>query len=208
MMKTINNRMACLGSASLSSTILPVPSHAARLFIDAMKHIHILVSLGLIVLLVGCVSTPVILPNAVGPNPFRGARMMTSDEGELQVFSNLAEQSDDENQGSTDFIWYQPTDYEIYDIHGTRLKHVENTIGHYEKAPKTVSLPVGRYIVIAQARDYEQVKVPVTVERGRTTRVHLDGTWKPPMNTAKGKLVRLPNGKPIGWRANIQNPRY
>lgn len=208
MLKTIKNRTGRLSSASLSSTILPVPQNPATLFIDTMKNVHILLSIGLIVLLVGCVSTPVILPNAVGPNPFSGARMMTSDEGELQVFSNLAEQSDDENQGSSDFPWYQPTDYEIYDIHGTRLKHVENTIGHYEKAPKTVSLPVGRYIVVAQARDYLQVKVPVSIERGRTTRVHLDGTWKPPMIIAKGKLVRLPNGKPIGWRANIQKQGF
>jgi len=133
---------------------------------------------------------------------------MTSDEGELQVFSNLAEQSDDQNQASEDPVWYQPTDYEIYDIHGMRLKHVENSSGHYGEVPKRVVLPVGRYIVVAQARDYLDVKVPVSVERGRTTRVHLDGNWKPPMNTAKGKLVRLPNGHPIGWRANIQKQGF
>jgi len=122
-------------------------------------------------------------------------------KGELQVFSCLDEESDDQNQGSQDPVWYQHSDYSIYNLHGKLVKRVNNTTGHYEQAPRRVALPAGRYIVKAQANDYLQVKLPVTIEPGRTTRVHLDDNWKLPAGTQKRELVYMPNGNPVGWSA-------
>lgn len=53
----------------------------------------------------------------------------------------------------------------------------------------------------AQANDYLWVSVPVTIERGQTTKLHLDDNWKPPSDTSKAELVSLPNGNPVGWQA-------
>ena len=163
-----------------------------------MKSVCIFLGPGLVALLAGCSSTPVALA-PIGPNPVGSESAAT--KGELQVFSNLTEQSDDQNQSSTDPVWYQHRDYNIYDLHGRLVKHVNNTVGHYEQVPRRVALPAGRYLVRAQAADYLRVEVPVTIERGRTTRVHLDDKWKLPPDTPNRELVSLPNGNPVGWRA-------
>jgi hypothetical protein len=165
-----------------------------------MKSVCIFLGPGLVSLLVGCSSTPVALA-PIGPNPAGNERIAS--KGELQVFSNLAEQSDNENQGSTDPapLWHQHADYNLYDMQGKLVKHVDNTVGHYEQAPRRVVLPAGRYLVKARAKDYLQVEVPVTIERGRTTRVHLDDNWRLPADAPKRELVSLPNGNPVGWRA-------
>ncbi len=163
-----------------------------------MRSVYVLLGTGLVSLLIGCSSTPIALA-PVGPNPVGGETI--GSQGELQVFSSLVEQSDDQNQGSEDPVWYQHTDYRIYDLHGKLVKRVANTIGHYEQAARRVVLPTGRYLVKAQAKDYLWVEVPVTIEPGRTTRVHLDDNWKLPADAPKRELVSMPNGNPVGWRA-------
>ncbi len=158
-----------------------------------MKNVYSLLGTGLVSLLVGCTSTPVALA-PVGPNPV-GSESMTA-EGGLQVYSSLVGRSEGDNP-----TWYQHTDYYIYDLHGKLVKHVDNTTGYYAKAPRRVTLPAGRYLVKAQANDYFWVDVPVTIERGQTTRVHLDDNWKLPSDTPKTEPVSLPNGNPVGWQA-------
>lgn len=144
-------------------------------------------------LLIGCSSTPVALA-PVGPNPL-GNR--TADAmGNLQVYSSLVGRVEGDNP-----TWFQHTDYEICGLHGNELKRVDNTVAYYEQAPPQVPLPPGRYLVKAQAQDYFRVSVPVEIESGRTTRVHLDDNWKPPRNMPKSELVRAPDGNAIGWRA-------
>jgi hypothetical protein len=165
-----------------------------------MQSVYVLLGAGVVSLLVGCSSTPVALA-PVGPNPVGSQR--TASKGELQVFSSLVEQSDDQNQGSKDPVWYQHTDYRIYDLDGKLVKRVDNTIGHYEQAPRVVALPAGKYLVKAQAKDYLWVEVPVTIKPGRTTRVHLDDKWKLPADTPKRELVSMPNGYPVGWSAEF-----
>ena len=159
-----------------------------------MKNIHLLMGAGLAALLAGCATTPVALA-PVGPNP-AGSRSRVP-EGGLQVFSSLVGRSEGNNPA-----WYQHSDYSIYDLNGKLVRHVDNTIGYYEKAPRRVTLPAGRYFLKAQANDYLWVDVPVTIERGQTTRVHLDDNWKLPANASKTELVSLPNGNPAGWRAD------
>ena len=80
--------------------------------------------------------------------------------------------------------------------------HVFNKTGHYAEAPKQIALPAGKYIVKAQAEDYLWVEVPVTIERGRTTRVRLDDNWKPAVDAPRQEMVTMPNGNPVGWRTN------
>ena len=163
-----------------------------------MKTNLVLMGAVLFALLTGCATTRVAL-GPVGPNPDGTAVAATA--GGLQVFSRLAAQSDDQNQGSTDPIWYQHTDYSIYDLQGKLVKRVGNTIGHYEEAPRLVNLPAGQYLVKAQAADFFWVQVPVTIKSGETTRVHLDDQWTLPAYASNPEVVRMPNGKPVGWRA-------
>ena len=167
-----------------------------------MKKLCLFLGTGLISVLAGCISTPPVAVAPVGPNPF-GSRSLSS-KGALQVFSCLTAQSDDQNQGSKDPIWYQHTDYCVYDLRHKLLKHVFNTVGHYEEAPRVLPLPAGTYFVKAQASDYFWVDVPVTIEPGRTTRVHLDDHWG--ITGEAAKLVSLPNGKPVGWRSEVSKP--
>jgi hypothetical protein len=164
-----------------------------------MKNICLFLGAGLMAVLVGCATTPVAVVVPVGPNPAGGKSLAS--EGGLQVFSRLAERTDDQNQASRDDVWYQHTDYYIYNLQHRLVKRVDNTIGHYEEAPRVVTLPPGKYLVKAEANDDSWVNVPVMIEPGRTTRIHLDDNWPVPAYASKNDLVSLPNGYPIGWQA-------
>jgi len=159
--------------------------------------------LGVIPLLASCASPPIALA-PVGPGPLAG-RFPSNRTGRLQVFSSLAEQSDDQNQGGSGAspIWYQHTDYNVYDARGKLVKHVDNTVGHYSTSPRLVSLRPGNYTVRARDEEWLSVNVPVVIERGRTTKVHLDENWEPPAGTQKTQVVSAPDGNPVGWRADL-----
>lgn len=167
-----------------------------------MRSVSMVLGISMVSVLVGCASTPIALA-PIGPNPAGSKRRASN--GELQVFSNLAEQSDNGNQGSTDPIWYQHTDYRIYNLQGKLVKRVDNAVGHYERSPRRVRLPAGRYLVKAQGEDYSSVEAQVAIECGRTTKVHLDDNWKVPADVPKNEVVSLPNGNPAGWRADATN---
>ncbi len=148
-------------------------------------------------LLSGC-STPTLLPVRVGPDP--SAALNGGADGKLRVFSQTEEQ---DNVGFQ-FSYAQRTDYEICDASGRRIKNVaDNNKGNFGAVPRAVALPPGTYRVKAMAAvgEGELVIVPVVIEPGRTTDVHLNGHWKPPLNTPDSELVRMPAGFPIGWRA-------
>lgn len=161
-----------------------------------MKNVTLFLGLVLTSLMLGCASTPITLP-PTGPNPI--GPKSAAFTGELQVFSSLQARSDDQNQGSTDPIWYQHTDYGIYALNGRLVRQVGNTTGHYAEAPRQVALPAGRYFVKAHAVGDLLVRVPVTIKRGQITKLHLDENWKPPVGIVKTELVSLPDGKPTGW---------
>ena len=144
-------------------------------------------------LIVGCASHPVAV-SPVGPNP-RGVET-DSPEGRLDVFSAWRSHSEGD-----DPPWFQPTDYYVYDQHGQMVEHVGNSVGRYNSRPRTVMLPPGNYIVKAQAQEYFRVEIPVLIEAGRTTRVHLDDAWQPPADSPKNEFVSLPDGHPVGWGA-------
>jgi hypothetical protein len=158
---------------------------------------------GVIPFLASCAAPPIALaPVGPGPLPGRASSVRT---GYLQVFSSLEEQSDDQNQensGASPF-WYQHTDYNIYDAKGKLVKHVDNTAGHYSTSPRRVSLRPGNYTVSARDKEWRSVTVPVVIERGRTTKVHLDDNWQPPPGTKQTEVVSAPDGNPAGWRADL-----
>jgi hypothetical protein len=157
-----------------------------------MKIIHLLTGIGLVSLLAGC-ATARLTFDPVGPDP-HGIES-TASGGELLVFSSLVGRSE-----GNDPTWHQHSSYYIYDMDGKLVNHVHNATGHYARAPLSVELPAGNYLVKAKASDYFWVKVPVTIERGRTTEVHLDDNWNPG-ETSDRDLVRMPNGNLVGWRA-------
>lgn len=145
---------------------------------------------------VGCSSPPLNLAQ-VGPNP--AGQSDYSKSGQLQVFS-VTHTERDGNEYDINPAWQQHADYGIYTADGRhRIRYVSNSIGKYAQRPALVSLPAGRYIVRTEDRNYETVNVPVVIEVGRTTRVHLDGAWQPPTRI---NVVTTPSGSPVGWRSN------
>jgi hypothetical protein len=162
-----------------------------------MKAMLAIMGAGMVGLLGGCATSAVTLA-PVGPNPATAQSL--SAQGSLVVFSRLSRQTDDQNQASRDPIWYQHTDYLVYDLQGRVVKRVQNAEGHYNPNPRLVNLPAGQYIVKAQAANYSTVRVMVTVKGGETTKLHLDGQWRPPSYAGKGQVVTMPDGQPVGWR--------
>jgi hypothetical protein len=162
-----------------------------------MKMITVVLGAVVSCVLAGCVSAPMAL-SPVGPNP--AGRVSASDEGQLEVFSALQSHRDG-NEYDPNPAWYQHTDYTVYNMQGERVRHVFNSVGHYEQAPGVTSLPPGEYRVVARAQGYLRTSVPVVIEAGRTTRVHLDAQWRAPADTPSRELVETPAGYPVGWRA-------
>ncbi|MGD0813785.1 MAG: hypothetical protein ABSA83_09290 [Verrucomicrobiota bacterium] len=164
-----------------------------------MKRLLSSIAAGLLALGTGCASRPVVVA-PVGPNP-NGIQSQAS-TGSLQVFSRMAARDDDQNMAGDGIpIWHQYTEYRIYQPDGKLVKTVINSVGHYSDRAEVVALPPGSYMVKAQAKDYFWVNVPVRIEPGRTTRVHLDQKWRPPGNAPKNEIVTGPDGNPLGWRA-------
>jgi hypothetical protein len=114
----------------------------------------------------------------------------------LKVYSA----TDSYNDGEV--LYFPHTDYKLVDTDRQIIKKVRNAISNRDEQPTTVRLPVGLYTVVAEADYYGQVEVPVVIEGGRVTEVHLDGRWKAPaVAVADDQLVRFPSGRVVGWRA-------
>lgn len=88
--------------------------------------------------------------------------------------------------------------YEIDDPSGREVRFVANHTSDMDEAPDVVSLPPGRYRIVAESTWCGLVTVPVVIERGRTTVVRLDGSWRGPGGAG---AVRLSNGEIVGVSA-------
>ena len=159
-----------------------------------MKIKHVVPGAIIIPLLTGCAFTPVAL-NSVGPEP-RGAESFIA-TGYIQVFSDTEEH--DIGHGEP---YYTHKGYGIYDTAGKQVKYVPNHIGDMDESPTLVEIPTGHYQVDAESSAYGPVRVPVVIQAGKTTLLHLDGIWQPTSNISPNQLVRLPNGEAIGWSSN------
>ncbi len=166
--------------------------------------------------LVGCSSVPLARSvQPVGPAPNASAAAVR--DGWLRVYSarepaeidpSLAERLWDENIGRSDLL-YNPahTDYSIFNQDGTLVERVRNARGVADMDPALVELPPGRYTITAQAEEDSGevvgVTIPVVIEPGKRTSVHLTGDWRPPGRFVRSELVELPDGQIAGWRAEV-----
>jgi len=147
--------------------------------------------------LTGCASagpTAMTVNDPIGPRPLGLARDYV---GFLEVYSATEEHTDGDNT-----YRYPHTDYQIFTSDGQLFKQVRNAIILSDETPERVSLPKGRYIVAAQSETSGPVNVPVAIETGKTTVLHLERKkdWKPELAWRDSDLVRLPNGQVIGYR--------
>jgi hypothetical protein len=137
----------------------------------------------------------------VGPVPLTNSS--GAPEGQVVVFSAW----ESGTPGESDNVYYH-SGYKIYTHDGKMLNYVDNKIGAHIEDPAVVNLPLGRYTVIAKATAFGNVSVPVVVEAGRTTFVHLNGSeftaGKP---TSASDAVHLPDGSIVGWRAKSDEER-
>ena len=87
---------------------------------------------------------------------------------------------------------------------GRLLKKIHNNDDTMLQRPVGVGLPAGKYSVQARANGYGLVSVPVMIQAGRNTVVHLEGGsnfGNHPANDTN--MVRLPDGRIVGWRASL-----
>src|SRR6266516_1993685 len=154
---------------------------------------HTIFSGGSALLLTSCASAPpTIVHEIVGPGP---TVVNEEHDGFLTVYSATAWTTDDDGPSLLKY-----TNYRIDAADGTLFKKVPND----DQEPTRVILPKGTYTVVAQSDTSGMVSVPVAIETGKTTVVHLEREkdWKEaPVGIRSADLVRLPNGQPIGLRA-------
>ena len=113
------------------------------------------------------------------------------------VYSGLAMGTYSDNEGVMNH-----SDYWIYSADGKPLQWVRNRVSGLSEDPASVALPPGRYSFVARAAAFGAVKVPVVIEKGKTTSVHLDGSEVTGASAkATGQFVTLPDGLIVGWRA-------
>jgi hypothetical protein len=94
------------------------------------------------------------------------------------------------------------SDYWIQLPDGKPLEHVNNWVGTFIEDPTVVTLAPGHYYVLARVANSGMVKFPVSIEAGKTTAVHLDGSkLAQPQSVGGSDLVRLPDGTIVGWGA-------
>ena len=155
----------------------------------------ILICAGITLFMTGCISKPLAL-SPVGPGPI--SRNEFSSKGFLQVFS--ATETID-----VDFhAYFNPhTGYDIEDESGKVVQFVPNRASDMDEWPDQVTLPAGNYHIMAESTCCGLTSVPVLIQKGNTTVVHLDRNWWPPSNTPTNQLVYLPDGEVVGWSSSI-----
>ena len=151
-----------------------------------------LAGVAIVSLLTGCASKPVVLA-PVGPKPNNPVAYVST--GHLRVYSDTRTREIGENT-----FYYTHTRYFIQDETGKIVKTVPNHVGDTDELPTLVTIPTGSYKVVAQSSSYGRVTVPVVIQAGRTTVVHLDRNWKASAQLPANDLVCLPNGEAVGWR--------
>lgn len=159
-----------------------------------MKYVLILsIGTAVILMLAGCASNPIAI-SSVGPGLPK--HTLENADGYLRVFSDTEAHEIGDNT-----YYYLHTGYNIYDDSGKQVRYVSNHVGTMDESPTLVALPAGNYKVVAESASYGRLTVPVLIQAGKTTLVHLnrDGIADP--NTPTNELVRLPDGEIIGWMA-------
>jgi hypothetical protein len=150
-----------------------------------------LIAVCIVPCIAGCVSNPTAL-STVGPDTTVRAR--SEQTGYLEVFTAT-------RTVDVDFeAYFNPhMGYNIEDASGQRIKFVANHTSDMDECPDFVALPPGSYRIVAESAWCGLVTVPVAIQSGKTTAVHLDGTWWRPSHASTNQLVYLPDGEAVGW---------
>ena len=155
---------------------------------------------GMGLLLAGCTTSQqgMVLDNA-GPAP--ASSVNASATGGILVVYSAYEANADFN--SRDHYRPEYSDYRILTADGKLQQRVHNNGGTMLQRPKWVELPPGQYRVAALANGYGLVTVPVVIEAGQNTVLHLEGNFKWPNQGApnEANAVRLPDGQIVGWKS-------
>jgi hypothetical protein len=157
---------------------------------------------GIGLLLAGCTtSNNGLVLEGVGPGSTSSVNAANT-TGTLLVYSAYQVNAD---FNSRDSRRPEYTDYQILTSDGKLRQQVHNTTGTILQRPKEVTLPTGKYRVVAEANSYGLVTVPVTIEGGQDTVLHLEGGFKWPGQRAfdQSNTVRLPNGEIVGWKDTV-----
>lgn len=178
-----------------------------------MNRVSAIVVSGAVACLAGC-TTPrqLAVSEPVGPVPMERAKRVG--DTSLQVYSARIRRPADMNR--EEFLWnndagrnnflYEPahTDYTIYRQNGSIVRRVRNARVGGDPQPTLVSLPAGRYNVVAYARGFGLIAIPVVVERGKRTVVNLQRFPNPLVQCVpKDDAVCLADGRIVGWRADV-----
>jgi hypothetical protein len=130
---------------------------------------------------------------------------LDSTNGDLLVYSAYNVNADFD---SRDPHRHAYSDYQILFPDGKLLRAVHNDTGSILQRAQAVTLPAGSYHVLAEANGFGLVTVPVTIEPGRTTVVHLEGgvRWPEQWGANQTNAVHLPDGQIVGWRSSLPTP--
>ena len=147
--------------------------------------------------LVGCSVFHYVALPPVGPDPT--ASTGAQRKGMLEVYT-----ADTKPVGNRLPPQLAHTDY-IISYDEWLCERVHNVRSQDDARPKLVSLEPGTYTIEAQASNTNSgtfnIMTPVVIQAGRTTKVYLDGEWRPRDLSMAAQLVRLPTGEPVGWYA-------
>jgi hypothetical protein len=147
----------------------------------------------------GCAISPrEMVLEPVGPRSIQS--MALNDTGTLVVYSAY----DVTAAGVGDYEHRRHySDYKILSPDGKLLQIVHDDSNTVLREATPVILPAGLYHVVAQANGYGVVTVPVVIEKGEVTVVHLEGGGPRENVIAHNQpdLVRLPDGRIVGYRA-------
>jgi hypothetical protein len=149
-----------------------------------------LIGAAIITLLGGCVSGATAL-KPVGPDATSSVE--ANPQGRLQVYTPT--------QVAEDFLRGNFTQLMAYDIRnesGKRLMFVANQASGVEESPDQVMLPTGKYTIVADSADYGLVTVPMVIQSGKTTTVHLDGDPRTPLPLFPRRPAPLPDTQTAG----------
>jgi hypothetical protein len=180
-----------------------------------LKQLNSIAAASILIWVTGCASTStVVVQDRVGP--CHKVVAAAASDGSLQVSTARAQAFTDLNAetqlwnndyGKNEFLYTAAhTDYAILGPDGTRIKRVRNSRGLNDEVPTAVILPAGSYTIVAQAEQAAgvnmEVVIPVAIESGQATTVHLEPEWTPAGEAMDSeRLVRLADGRVLGCRA-------
>lgn len=152
-----------------------------------------------LLLMSGCAtSQPGLVLDPVGPPPGLSSGDKTT--GSLVVFSAF------DPTGVNGMDRQAHTSYKILSEDGKLLQQVRNDPGTLAGGPTSVQLAAGSYDVVVRANGYGLVSVPVVIQGGKETIIHLDGggSWPNREEMIRANAVQLPDGRVVGWRATAE----